>query len=57
MELGVHSVFNRNKLKCKAIPITGLWGTEGSGWLRLQITRHSAHEGGLYPQEYPGTHF
>ena len=30
----------------KATPITGLWGLEGSGWLRLQITRHSAHEGG-----------
>ena len=32
--------------KGKAIPITGLWGPEGSGRLRLQITRHSAHEGG-----------
>ena len=30
----------------KAIPITGLWGPECSGQLRLQITRHSAHEGG-----------
>ena len=58
-----------HKQKGKAIPITGLCGPEGSGWLRLQITRHSAHEGGkvvtssplrtgrLYPQEYPGIHF
>ena len=30
----------------KATPITGLWGPEGSGRLRLQITRHSADEGG-----------
>ena len=30
----------------KAIPITGLCGPEGSGRLRLQISRHSAHEGG-----------
>ena len=30
----------------KSNPITGLWGPEGSGRLRLQITRHSAHEGG-----------
>ena len=49
--------------KGKATPITGLWGPEGSGRLRLQITRLSTHEGGkvvtgrLYPQEYPGTHF
>ena len=28
----------------KSNPITGLWGPEGSGRLRLQITRHSAHE-------------
>ena len=46
-------------VKRKVIPITGLWGPEGSGRLRLQITRHSVHEGGkvvtgrLYPQEYP----
>ena len=33
-------------IKGKAIPITGLCGPEGSGWLRLQITRHSAREGG-----------
>ena len=32
--------------KGKATPITGLWGPEGSGRLRLQINRHSAHEGG-----------
>ena len=32
--------------KGKAIPVTGLWGPEGSGRLRLQITRLSAHEGG-----------
>ena len=32
--------------KGKATPVTGLWGTEGSGQLRLHITRHSAHEGG-----------
>ena len=32
-------------VESKAIPITGLCGPEGSGWLRLQI-RHSAHEGG-----------
>ena len=32
--------------KGKAIPITGLWGPEGFGRLRLQITRHSAYEGG-----------
>ena len=31
---------------CKAIPITGLWGAEGSGRLRLQINRHSPYEGG-----------
>ena len=31
--------------KGKATPITGLWGPEGSGRLRLHITRHSAHEG------------
>ena len=30
----------------KQPPITGLRGPEGSGQLRLQITRHSAHEGG-----------
>ena len=30
----------------KATPITGLCGPEGSGRLRLQITRHSAQEGG-----------
>ena len=30
----------------KATPITGLWGPEGSGRLRLQISRHLAHEGG-----------
>ena len=33
-------------IPCKAIPITGLLGPEGSGRLRLQITRHLAHEGG-----------
>ena len=33
-------------VKRKATPITGLCGLEGSGRLRLQITRHSAHEGG-----------
>ena len=30
----------------KATPITGLCGPEGSGRLRLQITRHSEREGG-----------
>ena len=35
-----------NKGKSKAIPITALRGPEGSGRLRLQIARHSAHEGG-----------
>ena len=35
-----------NEGKGKATPITGLWSLEGSGRLRLQITRHSAHEGG-----------
>ena len=34
------------KGKDKATPITGLCGPEGSGRLRLQITRHSVHEGG-----------
>ena len=29
----------------RATAITGLRGPEGSGRLRLQITRHSAHEG------------
>ena len=33
-------------VKDKAIPVTGVWGPEGSGQLRLQITRHSAHEDG-----------
>ena len=36
----------RMSIKGKATPITGLWGPEGSGRLRLQISRHSAHEGG-----------
>jgi hypothetical protein len=53
-----------NKTKC--IPITGLWGPEGSGRLRLPDSVTSALEGSrlsalrtghLYPQEYPGTHF
>ena len=34
------------KKKGKAAPITGLCGPEGSGRLRPQISRHSAHEGG-----------
>ena len=34
------------KGKVGATPIRDLWGPEGSGRLRLQITRHSAHEGG-----------
>jgi hypothetical protein len=47
-------------------PITGLWGPEGSGRLRLPDSVTSALEGGrlsavrtggLYPQDYPGTHF
>ena len=38
--------------KGKATPITGLWGPEGSGRLRLQITRHSAHEGGKVVTPY-----
>ena len=33
-------------VKGKATPITGLYGAEDSGRLRLQITIHSAHEGG-----------
>ena len=33
-------------VKGKATPITGLRGPEGSGRLRLQISRQSAHEGG-----------
>jgi hypothetical protein len=50
----------------KSIPITGLWGPEVSGSLRLPDSVTSALEGGrfstlrtgrLYPQEYPGTHF
>jgi hypothetical protein len=49
-----------------SIPITGLWGPEGSGRLRLPDSVTSALEGGrlsalstgrLYPQQYPGTHF
>ena len=36
----------------KAIPITGLWGPGGSGRLRLQITRHSTHEGGKIRPPY-----
>ena len=35
-----------NIYKSKANHITGLWGLEDSGRLRLQITRNSAHEGG-----------
>ena len=58
---GVHQ-YTKSK---KSTPITGLWGPEGSGRLRLQITRHSAHKGSEVvtlthrpplPQEYPGTH-
>ena len=36
----------RQCVKGKATPFTGLGGPEGSGRLRLQITRHSTHEGG-----------
>jgi hypothetical protein len=55
----------KGKVKVK-YPITGLWGPEGSGRLRLPGSVTSALEGGrlsalrtgrLYPQEYPGTHF
>ena len=35
-----------HKKKNPILIITGLCGPEVSGWLRLQITRHSAHEGG-----------
>jgi hypothetical protein len=54
------------KGKGKIIPLTGLWGPEGSGKLRLPDSVTSALEGGtlsglntgrLYPQKYPGTHF
>jgi hypothetical protein len=47
-------------------PITGLWGPEGYGRLRLPDSVTSALEGGrlsaistgrIYLQEYPGTHF
>ena len=37
--------YQHNKGKCKGTPITGVCGPECSGRLRLQITRHSAHEG------------
>ena len=37
---------NNNNNNNKATPVTGLRGPEGSGRLRLQITRHSEHEGG-----------
>ena len=39
--------------KGKAIPITGLCGPKGSGRLRLQISRHSAHEGGKVTRRPP----
>ena len=39
-------IVNHVKKKGKAVPITGLCGPEGSGRLRLQVARHSAHEGG-----------
>jgi hypothetical protein len=51
---------------CISNPITGLWGPEDSGRLRLPDSVISALEGGrlsairtgrLYPQDYPGTHF
>jgi hypothetical protein len=50
----------------KSIHITGLWGPECSGRLRLPDSMKSALQGGMlsalatghfYPQEYPGTHF
>ena len=40
------SIKAKKKKKGNANPITDLCGPEGSGRLRLQITRHSAHEGG-----------
>ena len=39
-------IISKIRSKTKANPITGLWGPKGSGRLRLQITRHLAHEGG-----------
>jgi hypothetical protein len=54
------------KDKRLSIPITGLWGPDVSGRLRLPDSVTSAVEDGwflilrtgrIYPQEYPGTHF
>jgi hypothetical protein len=52
--------------KRSSIPMTSLWGSEGSGRLRLPDSVTSGHESGrlsalhagsLYPQDYHGTHF
>jgi hypothetical protein len=61
-----HKQSSNIKFKKVNNPITGLWGSEGSGRLRFPDSVTSTLEGGrlsalrtgrLYTQEYRGTHF